>query len=79
MNERKARIKTFGEVRENKTGGLEFTYFVIELAEEFDRTDIGLLTLVKERIEKEIESLKRSEPPLVLDLQGRAGTDGTVH
>ena len=79
MKKRKAIIKTFGEIRENKTGGLEFTYFVIELAEEFDRTDIGLLTLVKERIEKEIESLKRSEPAEVLDLGEHIGTDGIVH
>jgi len=64
-----AEIRSFGIVAEDGDGKLVAAYFIIDGGDRFKNTcsEIAILTLIKERFEKEIARVEAIEPTVITD------------
>lgn len=57
----KAKIKVFGTISENKDGVLVIDGFELDLNYEFDISEVGAITLIIQRLQADLEELKRDK------------------
>jgi len=58
----KSRIIKFGAITENSSGILVASGFSCDGVGEFDRSDVALLSLIKRRIDSELDKLLKIRP-----------------